>query len=317
MAVVGAALTQLLHLALMLAAAPLLIGLLGWFRARLTGRRGASPLQPFRDLGKLLRKRPLLTENASPMTTGAPYVAVGAAVAALALVPSFARGMLLAPVADLILLAGLLAIGRVAMALAAMDVGDAFGGMGAARAMSLSVLAEPALLLVALCIAALAGTTGIDAAAGVFQDAGLRAPLGLALLALVAVAAADNARNPVDDPAARQEPAMMREAMLLDASGRHLALWEYAASLRLLLWLTLLAALFFPFGLAAPGAGPVAWVAGLVAWAAKMAVLTLALAVSESATARMRLVRVPELLGAALLLGLLGAALLFLSARLA
>jgi formate hydrogenlyase subunit 4 len=135
-------------------------------------------------------------------------------------------------------------------------------------------------------------------------------------VALLGVAVAENARIPVDNPATHLELTMVHEAMLLESSGRHLALWEFASALRLVLWLSLLA-VFAPFGLAPPGAGPLSWIVGLLAWAAKMAALAFALAFFESAIAKMRVFRVPEFLGAALLLGLLGAVLLFVSTGLA
>ncbi|MGK7867068.1 respiratory chain complex I subunit 1 family protein [Falsiroseomonas sp. E2-1-a20] len=317
--IVTGILTQLLHLALVLAAAPLVVGGIRWLKARMMGRTGASPLQPLWDFRKLLRKRPVLAENASWISRAAPYAGATAALAALALVPSFSRGMAFAPMADLVLIAGLLALGRVAMALAGLDVGTAFGGLGAAREMSFAALAEPALLLVALVLAILAGTTGLEQVGAIFQDGslGLRVSLGLALVALLAVAVAENARIPVDNPATHLELTMVHEAMILEASGRHLALWEAASALRLTLWLALLAAIFFPFGTAPAGFAPLGWVVGLLAWVAKMAVLCLALAAFESAIAKMRVFRVPEFLGAALLLALLAALLLFLSTRLA
>jgi formate hydrogenlyase subunit 4 len=318
MALVWSLLAQALHVALILAAAPLLAGMVRWLKARMMGRRGAHPLQPLRDLLKLLRKTPVLAENTSAVSRAAPYVAAGAAIAAAALVPSFARGMAFAPLADLILVAGLLALGRVAMALAGMDAGTPFGGLGAAREMSFAALAEPALVVVALTLAILAGTTNLDAIAATLREGGLglRVSLGFALVALLAVAVAENARIPVDNPATHLELTMVHEAMILEASGRHLALWEYAAMLRLTLWLALIAAVFLPFGQAPAGAAPHLWVVGLLAWVAQMGALALALAAFESAIAKMRVFRVPEFLGAAMLLGLLGAVLLFVSTRL-
>jgi formate hydrogenlyase subunit 4 len=315
----GALVAQMLHIALMLVAAPLLVGVVRWLKARMLGRRGASPLQPFRDLDKLLRKRPVLAENASVVSEAAPYAGFAACLLAIALVPSFARGMALAPLADLILLAGLLALARVALALAGMDVGTAFGGLGAAREMSFSAFAEPALLLCVLNLAILAGTTNLDLIAATFREGalGLRVSLGLAALAMMAVAIAENARIPVDNPATHLELTMVHEAMLLESSGRHLALWEYQSALRLTLWLSLLVAVFLPYGTAPVGSGPLAWVVGLVFWLLKMGTLCLALAGFESAIAKMRVFRVPEFLGAALLLALLAAALLFVSTGLA
>lgn len=319
MSVLAAILTQMLHLVLVVAAAPLVVGGIRWLKARMMGRRAAHPLQPWRDIVKLMRKRPVLAENASWISRAAPYVAAGSALAALVVVPGFARGMALAPLGDLLLVAGLLALGRVALALAGLDVGTAFGGLGAAREMSFAALAEPALLVAALILAILAGSTGIEVIAATFQDGavGLRVSLVLALIALCAVAVAENARIPVDNPATHLELTMVHEAMILEASGRHLALWEAAAALRLTLWLALIAAVFMPFGAAPAGFAPLAWIVGIVAWVAKIAVLCLVLAAFESAIAKMRVFRVPEFLGVALLVGILGAILLFVSARLA
>lgn len=310
MALLGGILAQLLHLALMLAAAPLVLGVTRWLRARMLGRRGASPLQPFRDLDRLLRKRPVLAENASWISEAAPHAGLAACLTAAALVPSFAGGMLLAPTADLLLLAGLLAAARMALMLAGMDAGTALGGMGAARAMALPILAEPALLLCAMAFSILAGTTNLDGIAAAFREGapGLRMPLVLAGLAMLALALAGTARSRTG----LAEPAMLEEAMLLESSGRHLALWEYQSALRLTLWLALLAALFLPYGMAPAGAGPLSWLLGLLAWVVKMGGLCLVLAWFESASARMHPFRLPEFLGLALLLALLAAALLFL-----
>lgn len=315
MALLGSILAQLLHLALMLAAAPLVLGVARWVQARMLGRRGASPLQPFRDLDRLLRKRPVLAENASWISEAAPFAGFSACLTAAALVPSFAGGMLLAPTADLLVVVGLLAAARMALLLAGMDVGTAFGGMGAARAMGISVFAEPALLLCAMSFSILTGTTNLDGIAATFREGapGLRMPLALVGVAMLAVALAGNARSRTN----LAEPAMLDEAMLLESSGRHLALWEYQSALRLTLWFALLAALFLPYGMAPAGAGPLAWLLGLLAWVVKMGGLCLALAIFESASARMRLFRLPEFLGLALLLALLAAALLFLGTGLA
>ncbi len=315
----GGFLTQLLHVALMLAAAPLLVGVVRWLKSRLLGRRGAHPMQPWRDLLKLLRKRPVLADGASLISRAAPYLALGATLLAAALVPSFAFGMALAPMADLLLIGGLLALARVALALNGHDAGTPFGGLGAAREMTFAVFAEPALLVCVMVFAVLIGSTNLNAIGHGLADGqmGWRVSLLFALVALTAVALAENARVPVDNPATHLELTMVHEAMLLEASGRHLALWEMQAALKLLVWLGLLAALFLPFGTAAPGSGPFAWVLGLLLWVAKIGLLALALAVFESAIAKMRVLRVPEFLGAALMLALLAAALIFVSTGLA
>jgi len=319
MALLGALVTQLSHLALVLAAAPLLVGVVRWLKSRLMGRRGAHPLQPWRDILKLLRKRPVLADGASIVSRTTPYLALGATVFAALLVPSFAFGMLLAPMADLLLIGGLLALARVALALNGHDAGTPFGGMGAAREMTFAVFAEPALLVCVMVFAVLIGNTNLNAIGLGFSDGlvGLRVSLLFAALALLAVALAENARIPVDNPTTHLELTMVHEAMLLEASGRHLAVWEMQAALKLLLWLALLAALFLPFGTAAPGSGPFAWGLGLALWAVKIGLLALALAVFESAIAKMRVFRVPEFLGGALMLALLAAALIFVSTGLA
>jgi len=319
MALLGALVTQLSHLALVLAAAPLLVGVVRWLKSRLMGRRGAHPLQPWRDILKLLRKRPVLADGASIVSRTTPYLALGATVFAALLVPSFAFGMLLAPMADLLLIGGLLALARVALALNGHDAGTPFGGMGAAREMTFAVFAEPALLVCVMVFAVLIGNTNLNAIGLGFSDGlvGLRVSLLFAALALLAVALAENARIPVDNPTTHLELTMVHEAMLLEASGRHLAVWEMQAALKLLLWLALLAALFLPFGTAAPGSGPFAWGLGLALWAGKIGLLALALAVFESAIAKMRVFRVPEFLGGALMLALLAAALIFVSTGLA
>ena len=315
MSVVFALLAQVLHAALMLAAAPVVAGLVRWLKARLQGRRGPPVLQPWRDLLRLACKQPVLAHHATPLFTAAPFVVLASAIVAALLVPSFALGMTSAPVADLLVIAGLLTLGRCTLALAAMDVGTAFGGLGASREMTLAAFAEPALLLVFLTLALLAGTTNLDVIAGLLRDAslGLRVSLGLGLVAAVAVALAENGRMPVDNPASHLELTMVHEAMLLEYSGRHLALLEAAAQLKLLLWLTLIATVFVPFAIAPDGAGPLAWLVGLAAWAGKILLLTIGLAVFENATAKMRVFRVPEFLGIAVLLGLLAAVFLFVS----
>jgi formate hydrogenlyase subunit 4 len=310
-----ALLSQVLHAALMLAAAPLLAGLLHWVKARLLGRRGASPMQPWRELRLLANKQPVLAENASWLFQAAPAVSFAATLAAAALVPSFALGMTTAPIADLLVIASLLSLGRCAIALAGMDIGTAFGGLGASREMTFAAFAEPGLLLVIFTLALLVGTTNLPIIAEALREGwlGLRLSLGLALVAIIAIALAENDRIPVGNPATHLELTMVHEAMVLEYSGRHLALIEWGAALRLLLWLTLIGTIFVPFGAASPGASPLFWPLGLLAWTAKVGAMAGGLALFETLTARMRLFRVPEFLGVALLLGLLAVIFLFVS----
>ena len=315
MSLLVALLLQIIHVALLLAAAPLVVGLVRLAKARMVGRVGPPLLQPYRELRRLARKQPVVAENASVLFRFAPLACFAATAAAAALIPSFALGMATAPVADLLVIAGLLSIARAGMTLAAMDIGTAFGGIGASREMTFATFAEPALLLVFFTLVLLSGTTNLDLIASLLRDGslGLRVLLGLALVATLTVALAENGRIPVDNPASHLELGMVHEAMVLEYSGPDLALIEATAALRLLLWLTLIAVIFVPFGIAPEGAGPVAWAIGLGAWAGKMLGFAMLLALFETSIAKMRVFRVPEYLGIAVLLGLLAAVFLFVS----
>ena len=303
------------HLVLVLTLAPVLVGFIHWAKARLVGRVGPPVTQPWRDVLRLARKQPVLAENASWLFRAAPTTVFAATLAAVALVPGFALGMATAPLADLLVLVGLLALARCTLALAGLDIGTAFGGIGASRAMTFAVFAEPAMLLIIFTLALLAGTTNLDAIAMVLRDSGVgpRLSLGLALVAIVAVAMAENGRIPIDNPATQLELTMVRQAMVLEYSARHLALIEWAAALKLLLWMTLIATIFMPFGMAAPESGPLVWLLALPVWGLKMGVLATVLVLFESAVAGLRVFRVPEFLGVAILLGLLAVVFLFLS----
>jgi formate hydrogenlyase subunit 4 len=303
------------HLVLVLTLAPVLVGFIHWAKARLVGRVGPPVTQPWRDVLRLARKQPVLAENASWLFRAAPATVFAATLAAVALVPGFALGMATAPLADLLVLVGLLALARCTLALAGLDIGTAFGGIGASRAMTFAVFAEPAMLLIIFTLALLAGTTNLDAIAMVLRDSGVgpRLSLGLALVAIVAVAMAENGRIPIDNPATQLELTMVRQAMVLEYSARHLALIEWAAALKLLLWMTLIATIFMPFGMAAPESGPLVWLLALPVWGLKMGVLATVLVLFESAVAGLRVFRVPEFLGVAILLGLLAVVFLFLS----
>ena len=315
MTALASVLALFLHAALLLALAPVLAGGLRSARARLLGRGGPPVMQGWRDLARLARKQPVLADDASWLFAAVPGACLTAVLAAALLVPSFALGMATAPLSDLLVIAGLLGLARVALGLAALDTGTAFGGIGASRAGLVAAFAEPALLLVVLVVALLAGTTNLDLVAETLRGGGqgLRVSLGLALLAACAVSLAENGRLSADNSATHPELTMVHEAMTLEYSGRHLALVEYAAALRLLLWLTLIAAVFLPFGIAPAGAGLLAWLVGLLAWAGKVGGLAAALAVLEASVAGMRVFRPPEFLGAALLLALVAAVLLFVS----
>ncbi|MBK9951263.1 MAG: NADH-quinone oxidoreductase subunit H [Candidatus Competibacteraceae bacterium] len=303
------------HMVLVLALAPLLTGWVRWIKARLLRRRGPAPLQPYRDLIKLLRKDVVLADSASWLFRVAPYLIFAALWVAAALVPSFAGGLPFMWAADLIAIVALLGTARFFLALAGLDIGTSFGGIGSSREMMIASLAEPAMLMMVFTLSLLAGTTELSSVARFMltADVGLRVSLALALLALTIVAIAENARIPVDNPATHLELTMVHEAMVLEYSGRHLALIELGSSLKLLLYLSLIACIFAPWGMASAGAGLNAYLFGVVVYAAKLAFGGLLLALFETSIAKMRVFRVGEFLGAALMLGLLGALLLFVS----
>ncbi len=306
------------QMALVLLAAPLVVGLVRRIEARLLRRRGPGPLQPYRDLARLLRKDVVLAHDASWLFRAAPYLIFGATWVAAALVPTFATGLTFSWAADLIAIIALLGSARFFLALAGLDVGTSFGGIGASRELLIASLAEPAMLLIVFSLALVAGSTQLSTVAEYLgtTHAGLRVSLGLALIALVMVAIAESGRIPVDNPATHLELTMVHEAMVLEYSGRHLAMIELAAALKLTLYLSLLACLFAPWGIAHAGASGLALAVGALSYAAKLGAAALLLAAFETAIAKMRVFRVPEFLGAALMLGLLATLLLFFSASL-
>lgn len=315
MVVIGDLLVQGGQMALVLLAAPLLTGYVRKIKARILRRRGPSVLQPYRDLIRLLRKDALLAENASWLFRITPYLVFATTWVAAALVPTFATGLTFSWAADLIAIVALLASARFFLALAGMDVGTSFGGIGSSREVMIAALAEPAMLLIVFSLALIAGATQLSTVAAFMAspEVGLRVSLGVALIAVIMVAIAENGRIPIDNPATHLELTMVHEAMVLEYSGRHLAMIEFAASLKLLLYMSLIACLFAPWGLVSAGAGVAGWAIGIIAWIAKLAVLGFLLALFECAIAKMRVFRVPDFLGAALMLSLLGTLLLFVS----
>lgn len=305
---------QLVQIGLVLAAAPLLTGWVRCVKARLVGRRGPSVLQPYRDLLRLLRKEVVLAHNASWLFRSVPYLMFAALWLAAALVPTFTTQLALAPTADLIALIALLGLARFYLALAGMDVGTSFGGIGSSREMMIAAFAEPAMLMVVFSVAILVRTTSLaEIATFMIGGVGLRVSLALALISLLMVAIAENARIPIDNPATHLELTMVHEAMVLEYSGRHLALIEAAAMMKLLLYVALIACVFVPWGIALPGASGAVALWGLITFAGKLAVAGAALAVFETSIAKMRVFRVGEFLGGALLLSLLGAIFLYVS----
>jgi formate hydrogenlyase subunit 4 len=303
------------QMVLVLVLAPLFTGLVRKLKARLLRRRGPSIFQPYRDLLRLLRKEVVLAENASWLFRVAPYLIFAATWVAAALVPTFATGLVFSWSADLIAIIALLGSARFFLALAGLDIGTSFGGIGSSREMLIGTLAEPAMIMIVFTLALVVGSTQLATMAEhmLVPGVGLRVSLGLALIALVMVAIAENARIPVDNPATHLELTMVHEAMVLEYSGRHLAMIELASALKLQLYVALIACVFAPWGLARDGEGIAAYAIGTLAFLGKLAVGGFLLSLFETSIAKMRVFRVPEVLGAALMLGLLGTLLLFVS----
>ena len=309
---------QAAQMLLVLALAPLLVGFVRKVKARLLRRQGPPLIQPYRDIIRLLRKDVVLATSASWLFRAIPYLIFAATWVAAALVPTFATGLMFSWSADLIAIIALLGLARFFLALAGLDVGTSFGGIGSSREVMIASLAEPAMLMIVFTLALAAGSTQLSTMAEYLAsgEAGLRFSLGLALIALIIVAIAENARIPVDNPATHLELTMVHEAMVLEYSGRHLALIDLSAQLKLLLYVSLIACLFVPWGIAAPDAGLKALLIGVVAYVAKLAAGAFLLAVFETSIAKMRVFRVPEFMGVALMLALLATLLLFVSGSL-
>ena len=295
--------------------APLLTGLVRKIKARLLRRAGPPVIQPYRELVRLMRKEVVLADTASWLFRVIPYFIFATTWVAASLIPTFRTGLLFSWSADLIAIIALLGSARFALALAGLDVGTSFGGIGSSREVMIASLAEPAMIMIVFTLALTVGSTQLSTMAGFMASSavGLRVSLALALIALIMVAIAENARIPVDNPATHLELTMVHEAMVLEYSGRHLALIELSAALKLLLYVSLIACLFAPWGLAAPGAGMASLAVGTLAYVGKLAVGGVLLALFETSIAKMRVFRVPEFLGAALMLGLLATLLLFVS----
>jgi formate hydrogenlyase subunit 4 len=315
MDLIGDVAIQGAQMLLVVAAAPLLTGWARVLKARVLRRRGPPLLQPYRDLLRLVRKNVVLADNASWLFRSAPYVMFAATWVAAAMVPTFTIDLMFGRSADLIAIIALLGLARFFLALAGLDVGTSFGGIGASREIMFASLAEPAMMMIVFTLALFAGTTQLSMIAATLAQPGigLRVTLGLALVALVMVALAENARIPVDNPATHLELTMVHEAMVLEYSARHLALIELTAALKLLLFVSLIGCVFVPWGIAAPGAGIAVLASALILYLLKLAAAGVLLALFETSIAKMRVFRVPEFLGAALMLALLGMLLLFVS----
>jgi formate hydrogenlyase subunit 4 len=295
--------------AVLLTVSPFVVGLIRKVKARLQLRRGASVFQPYFDMAKLFRKQPVISTTTSWIFTATPYILFASTVAAGLLVPVFVSKIPLNFAGNIIALVYLLALGTFFLMLAGLDAGSAFGGMGSSREAIVASLTEPAMILSIFAFALSAGSTNLSTIVhktvlleGIVTDP---SPHLMALAALFIVAIAETGRVPVDNPATHLELTMIHEAMILEYSGRYLALVEWAAGLKLLVFLTLIANVFAPWGIAT-SLEPTALVVGLAIYLVKVSVLAVLIGVIESMFAKLRLFRVTDLLGIAFILALLG-----------
>ena len=302
----GAFGSQLLQLAIALALAPLLVGWVNKCRAWLQNKSAPPLMLPYRMLRKLFMKDAVIADNASALFRLTPYVVFGAMCCAAAIVPSLATDLPFARAADAIALVGLFALARVFMALAAMDIGTAFGSLGARREMFVGFLAEPALLMVLFTASLISGSTSLPAIVDTLahRDIAIYPSLAFAGVAFTMVSLAENARIPVDNPATHLELTMIHESMLLEYSARHLALIEFSSALKLFNYSCIGLALFFPFGIA-DGSDWRALLGAAPILVAKLLCGGAALALIETLSAKLRIFRAPEFLGTAFLLAVL------------
>ena len=301
------ALSQLFQAVLVLLLAPLLLGWVNQCRAWLQNRSGPGLLRPYRNMLKLLNKEAVVAHNASVLFRATPYLVLSCMALAAGIVPILAVDLPFAPAADVIALVGIFALARVFSALAAMDVGTAFGSMGARREMMIAFLAEPALLMVFFTASLISQSTALNTivASLAHRQFVLYPSMAFAGVAFLIVLLAENARIPVDNPTTHLELTMIHEALILEYSARHLALIEWASSVKLTVYMTIGFALFVPWGIPQAGdfaAMPLAAVLLLF----KLLVAGAGLALLETISAKMRIFRAPEFLGTAFLLAVLG-----------
>ena len=307
----GALLGALAQALLVALAAPLLVGLVRTLKARLVGRRGADPWQPYADLRKLLAKESVVSTTTSWVFRVTPFVLVATMLVAATVVPVLVTRPALSFAGGIILLMYLFMLGTFFLALAGLDSGSAFGGMGSSREVAVAALAEPTVMLAVFALALRTGTTNLGGMAErLGGEPALAAHPGhlLAFIAFFIVMLAETGRLPVDNPATHLELTMIHEAMILEYSGPHLALIEWASAMKLFLFMTLLINLFVPWWIPTEAAGPGLVLLGVLALAGKLVVLAAALAVLETAVAKLRLFRVPELLAGSFALALLSVA---------
>lgn len=298
---------ELLQVITLLGLAPAFVGWVRMLKCWAQGRTSAGLMQPYRDLAKLFSKEILLAENASWIFRFTPYLVFGTAILAGGIIPMLSIDLPLAPTADVIVIVGLFTIARFFTALAGMDIGTAFGGMGSSREMMIASLAEPAMLMAIFTVSLANKSTSLSEIIQVFYSGQsvLRPSLAFAFLAFVLIALAETGRVPVDNPATHLELTMIHEAMILEYSGRHLALIEWAGMMKLFLFVILGVAAFAPWGIAAKGS-LFTIPSALVYMVLKLGAIGVVIVMIETGLAKMRLFRLTEFLGAAFLLATLG-----------
>lgn len=298
---------QLLEIIVALALAPVLTGWVNQCRAWLQNKSAPPLLQPYRVLHKLFNKESVVATAASPLFRATPYIVFGCMLLACAIVPTISTDLPLSAAADAIALVGLFALARVFISLAAMDIGTSFGSMAARREMLIGFLAEPALLMALFSASLISHSTSLSTMVDTLSQREFAIYPGLAFagVAFTMVSLAENARVPIDNPTTHLELTMIHEALILEYSGRHLALIEWASSLKLFAYSCIGLALFFPWGIADAQA-PLALLFALPLLALKLAIGGVALAVLETLNAKMRIFRVPEFLATAFLLAVIG-----------
>ncbi len=300
-------LIEIAQIAVLLIVAPLFAGWVKMVKCWFQGRTAPSILQPSRDILKLFSKDVTLAENASWIFRFTPYLVFGVSVMAGGIIPILSTDLPLSATADVIALVALFAIARFFAALAGMDIGTAFGGMGSSREMTIASLAEPAMLMAVFAVSLVSKSTSLSQMAFVVSQGHsfLRPSLVFALLAFILIALAETGRVPVDNPATHLELTMIHEAMILEYSGRHLALIEWSGMMKLFLFVVLGIASFFPRGIALND-DVVLVSAALLVLLLKLAVAGVGLVMVETGLAKMRIFRVTEFLGSAFLFATLG-----------
>jgi len=297
---------QVIHIAIVIICAPALTGWIRMLKCWSQGRTSAGLFQPYRDIAKLFAKDVVLADNASWIFRFTPYLVFGTTVLAGSIIPIIVV-LPMASAADVIVLVALFAIGRFFIALAGMDMGTAFGGMGSSREMTIASLAEPAMLMAIFTVSLATRSTSLSQMIHVIYSGAtvLRPSLGFAMIAFILIALAETGRIPVDNPATHLELTMIHEAMILEYSGRHLALIEWANMMKLFLFVMLGIATFVPWGIAESGDIMIISAAFLL-MVLKLGIAGLCLVIIETGLAKMRIFRLTEFLGAAFLLATLG-----------